>query len=605
MKYIFNLMSLTFSGMQLFGQNEHSWPFLKHYNKDHLYNIALPQSGIGTGTVLLGGRGELRDWEIMNKPGIGHSTITKGNNAPFFSIFVEPKGESSMTRALVGPVYPAESQHYKGRSVNQHGFPYFGEASFGPSYPIGIVNLSDETMPVVVKIIGFNPFIPGDADASGLPVAVLNYEVTKLIAKPIQISVCGSLRNFVGKDNSKYHRDWNGDFIPDSAKNNHNEFRKSGEICGIYMYSDSVKKTDTAFGTIALVTSEKSGISYRWSSEENSWGRGTLDFWNDFSVEGELIDKTKLMDHDPLASLPVKKKLAPNSNETFRFFITWNFPNRYVWSSEIIGNYYSTKYTDVWDAAQKIVLQFPVLELKTRQFMNAFISSSLADVVKVTALFNHSTLRSQTVFRTKDGHLIGWESVMDEFGSCFDSCTHVWNYEVATSFLFDEFAQTMRDVEFGFSTDSMGLMSFRTELPLEITKRNGNAAADGQMGTILKFYREWQLSENDNFLKKNWDNNAFAFAWIKGGWDSNVDGVMEGCQHNIMDVEYYGPNPQMEFWYLGDLRAGEEMAKYLGDKEFATKCRKLFESDSVWTDANLFNRESYIQEIRSSMLAAD
>jgi uncharacterized protein (DUF608 family) len=125
-------------------------------------------------------------------------------------------------------------------------------------------------------------------------------------------------------------------------------------------------------------------------------------------------------------------------------------------------------------------------------------------------------------------------------------------------------------------------------------------AADGQMGTIMKFYREWQLSGDDQFLKQNWPNvkKALAFAWVKGGWDGDLDGVMEGRQHNTMDVEYYGPNPQMEFWYLGALRAAEEMAKYLKEDEFAKKCRKLFISGSAWTDANLFNGEYYIHEIR-------
>ena len=36
------------------------WPVLKKYDKEHLYQIALPLGGIGTGTVSLGGRGELR-----------------------------------------------------------------------------------------------------------------------------------------------------------------------------------------------------------------------------------------------------------------------------------------------------------------------------------------------------------------------------------------------------------------------------------------------------------------------------------------------------------------------------------------------------------------
>ncbi len=579
------------------------WPILKHYDQGHLLNIALPLGGIGTGNVSLGGRGELRDWEIMNKPGIGYSTATKGNNAPFFTIFVKPEGEPSVTRALIGPVHPTEYQHYEGRPVNQHGFPRFAEASFDASYPVGMVNLSDKTMPVSVRIIGFNPMVPGDADVSGLPVAVLTYEVTNLTAKPIEVSVGGSMRNFVGKDGSKYHRDWKGDFIPDGAKNNQNEFRKSGNLSGIYMFSNDVNKTDAAFGTIALVTSEKSGISYRRSSDANYWERATLDFWDDFSADGELTDKTKLNDDDPMASLAVKKEIGSNSKEVFRFYITWNFPNRYAWSREIVGNYYSTKYTDAWDAAQKIIPQIPVLEEKTYQFLDAFIRSSLPDEVKEAALFNLSTLRSQTVFRTKEGHLMGWEGVMDEFGSCQGSCTHVWNYEQATPFLFGELAQTMRDVEFGFSTDSMGLMSFRTELPLGKANRNGKAAADGQMGTIMKFYREWQLSGNDIFLKQYWPTvkKALAFAWVKGGWDGDQDGVMEGCQHNTMDVEYYGPNPQMEFWYLGALRAGEEMAKYLGDDTFARKCRHLFQSGSAWTDKNLFNGEYYIQEIRPSL----
>lgn len=62
------------------------WPVLTRYDQDHLVSIALPLGGIGTGTVSLGGRGELRDWQIMNRPAIGFSTVVKGNNAPFFAM---------------------------------------------------------------------------------------------------------------------------------------------------------------------------------------------------------------------------------------------------------------------------------------------------------------------------------------------------------------------------------------------------------------------------------------------------------------------------------------------------------------------------------------
>lgn len=600
MKTLFVLLFLLLAVCSVKAQVRSSdWPVLKHYDQDHLLNIALSLGGIGTGTVSLGGRGELRDWEIMNKPAVGYSTVTKGNNAPFFAVYVKPEGEQPVTRALIGPVHPTEYSHYEGRPTNQHGFPRFGNASFDAAYPVGIVNLSDKSLPVSVKIVGFNPLVPGDADASGLPVAVLTYEVTNRTNKPLSVAVCGTMRNFVGQDGSKTWRDWKGDYIPTGAKRNQNEFKESNGLSGIYMYSDSVPKNDPAYGSIALVTNETSGVSYRRSSELNHWERATLDFWDDFSVDGELTDKEKINDDNPMASLAVKKNIAPNGTQTFRFYITWDFPNRFAWSKVVVGNYYSTHYVDAWDAAQKIVPQIPELEQKTKTFLNAFLSSTLPSEVKEAALFNLSTLRSQTVFRIKSGHMMGWEGVMDEFGSCQGSCTHVWNYEVATPFLFGDLARTMRDVEFNYALDKDGLMSFRASLPLSIASSSKIAAADGQMGCILKMYREWQLSGDNEFLKNNWTNvkKTLAFAWMKGGWDANQDGVMEGCQHNTMDVEYYGPNPQMEFWYLGALRAGQEMARFMKDKEFEAKCASLFRNGSQWTDQNLFNGEYYIHRI--------
>jgi hypothetical protein len=80
------------------------WPFLKHYDQEHINKIALPVGGIGTGTISLGGPGDLRDWEIMNKPAKGFVGTPTGNRAPFFAIYVKPAGETPKTRALMGPV---------------------------------------------------------------------------------------------------------------------------------------------------------------------------------------------------------------------------------------------------------------------------------------------------------------------------------------------------------------------------------------------------------------------------------------------------------------------------------------------------------------------
>ena len=265
-----------------------------------------------------------------------------------------------------------------------------------------------------------------------------------------------------------------------------------------------------------------------------------------------------------------------------------------------MGNYYTTRFADAWDAAQKIAADLPALEAETVDFVRAFCQSDLPDVVKEAALYNVSTLRSQTVFRTPDGRLFGWEGCNDNAGCCNGSCTHVWNYEVTTAFLFGDLSRTMREVELLYATvPETGHMSFRTNLPLSLGTTAGLAAADGQMGCLMKLYRDWKLCGDDGWLRLLWPRakKTLEFCWIPGGWDADKDGVMEGCQHNTMDVEYYGPNPQMGAWYLGALRACEEMARHLGESEFAGECRRLFESGRHFMDTTLFNGDYYEHHI--------
>ena len=590
------------------------WPVLKTYDQDHLYNISLPIGGIGTGVIGLGGRGELRDWEIQNKPSKGYSTMEKRNDAPFFSIWVKPSDKPSMTRGLLGPLHPTEYLQYEITPVNQAGIPRFENASFEAAYPFGQVILTDDNVPVKVRIKGFNPLIPGDSDASGIPIAILSYEVENTSDTPLEVSVCGSMRNFVGQDGTLSKKDWKGIDIPYGAKNNVNKYRETETVSGIYMYSDSVNKDDAAWGTIALTTNAKQGVSYRTSSTLNSWSNAILDFWDDFSDDGTLTEKDEQVDHNPMASLAVKQVLEPRAKKTFTFFITWNFPNRLGWTKwedpdhdkTIYGNYYSKFYADAWDVAEKTVPRLPWLEKKTKAFVEAVAKSDMPAVIKESALSNLNVLRSQTTFRLADGHFMGWEGTMDETGSCPGSCTHVWNYEQATPFLFGDLAMTMRNVELNYATNEIGAMAFRTALPLDKAALPTNqanpargTAADGQMGCVMKVYREWQLSGDNNFLRENWPTvkKILAFAWIENGWDGNQDGVMEGSQHNTMDINYFGPNPQVGLWYLGALKAASEMAKSMKDKDFERKCTRLFAQGSQWLDANLFNGEYYIHKI--------
>ncbi len=583
-----------------------TWPVLSHYDSDHLARISMPLGGIGTGCIGLGGRGDLRDWEIMNRPAKGFKPPAR-HTAPFFAIRCQNGNDLPITCALEGPMEDFEVEGHMGSPIHNGGLPRFSECSFDAAYPLGQVHLSDPKLPVQVTLQAFNPLIPGDADRSGIPTAILRYTIKNRSNKTINTSICGTLPNFIGMDGSKQSSSFSGDLVPIGAQKNCNHYRKENCLQGIYMDSQSDLKSDPAYGTIAFVTTAKRDVSIRtdWL-KDSRWGESLLDFWEDFSDDGMLDIREGEKSDLPIASIACSFKLKAKEEKAVTFIIAWHFPNRQTWTpqdcssgdcgcSNTIGNYYCHSFTDAWDVALYVAKHIKTLEKDTLAFVHAIGDSDLPHSIQEAALFNLAVLRSQTCFRTPDGNFYGYEGSCDTRGCCIGSCTHVWNYEYALAFLFGDLSRSMREVEFAHATDESGCMSFRVNLPLRKAKHFGKAAADGQMGCIMKLYRDWQLSGDQDMLKRLWPHakKTLEFCWLPGSWDANQDGVMEGCQHNTMDVEYYGPNPQMGVWYLGALRAAEEMAMVLKEPIFAKKCHSLFQLGSKWIQDNLFNGEYY------------
>src|SRR6056297_251015 len=99
-----------------------NWTILKHYDSDHLTRIALPIGGIGTGTVSLGGRGNLRDWEIMNRPAKNFTPQGTGRDCfPSIILSVADLEGNRVTRLMEGPLEDWEYEGHSGCSVPNHG----------------------------------------------------------------------------------------------------------------------------------------------------------------------------------------------------------------------------------------------------------------------------------------------------------------------------------------------------------------------------------------------------------------------------------------------------------------------------------------------------
>lgn len=595
------------------------WPVLKTYEGANLEKVKMPLGGIGTGTISLSGRGGLVDWEIFNEPAKGFvpstSYLWPPIYQPAFALRCETADGHRVARLLEGPVPLPEYEGDVGsRAVNQ-GYPRFCKAVFKAAYPLAQVELLDGGMPVDVTLEAMNPLVPGDTLKSGLPVILLRWRLTNRSPSRVKASVVGTLVNCCGR--TPRFADRKTPVVRDERR------VEKGGLTGVSLSGRQVDTrkfrllggeiANAADGEFGLFVPDGVGaVSTATDVREPGWGVGMDRFWSRFVARGDVAD-TDAQDASatkklPLAQLAVAVELAPGETKAVPFILAWRFPNRFGWewnheedvADHVLGNWYATKFASAAEAAAAFVRDLPELEAETVAFVRRVLAADAPAVVKEAALFNLSTLRTETCFRTADGNFYGWEGCLDGEGSCYGNCTHVWGYEHALVDLWPELARSMLDNAFGAQLAANGHMRFRVRLPLaDNAKDLGVACADGQMQCVVKALEYVRKTGDRDWLRKTWPaiRRALAFAWISGGWDADRDGVMEGCQHNTMDVEYYGPNPQMEFVYLAALEASVQMSEMCDDRAFAETCRELKRRGAAWTERNLFNGVYYEQRV--------
>jgi non-lysosomal glucosylceramidase len=271
-------------------------------------------------------------------------------------------------------------------------------------------------------------------------------------------------------------------------------------------------------------------------------------------------------------------ELAPGATETVTFVLAWFFPNFAQ------GHEYTTRFKSAADVAHYVLDNHDRLAGETKKWHQTFYEDSTLPRWLLFRL--HSTVDNMatgTCQWWQSGRFWAWEGV----GCCEGTCTHVWNYAHAPARLFPELERSAREMQdFGAGFDeSSGLVGFRS---------NRAYAADGQCGTVLKAYREHLCSPDDLFLKRNWPRIKKALEFLIKQ-DGNDDGLIENGQPNTYDIDFYGPNTFVGSLYLAALRAGGEMAKEMNDREFAERCKRIFESGSRLTMERLWNGEYFIQ----------
>ena len=221
----------------------------------------------------------------------------------------------------------------------------------------------------------------------------------------------------------------------------------------------------------------------------------------------------------------------------------------------------------------------------------------LSNVPSQAAGSNLAVIRSTTCFRLEDGTFAAWEGTFDNHGSCEGTCTHVWNYAQGLAFLFPELERSARRTEFLLETRDDGRMNFRTNRIFDSPQWEFHPAVDGQLGTIVRLYREWRFSGDDELLREVWAGAVRALDFAFTEWDSNGDDVLDSKQHNTYDIEFYGENSLSNSVFFASLHAGARLARHLGEHETAARWLAAAERGSARMDELLFNGEYYEQKL--------
>lgn len=352
-------------------------------------------------------------------------------------------------------------------------------------------------------------------------------------------------------------------------------------------------------GTLALGTQ---GGDKQWVAEAfEDWAS----VWNVFAKTGTLPASPSPSTPTPPgrtvnAAVAASVPLPPGKTVEIPFFLTWRYPNRYGDKGQNIGNHYATRWPDAGAVLRDVVKNFAALRDRTALFHKTLYDSTLPYWLLDAVTSQISTIRHPgVVFQLPGGDLYGWEG---SNGCCPPTCTHVWGYEQTLAYLFPDLERTMRRIDFRQQQNPDGGINNRTEVPSPGHPTGERPFSDGHASCILKIYREARNQTDPAYLTTYWPRIRAAVDYLiaqdaASSPDEKPDGTLSGDQWNTYDNAIHGVNTFIGTYYLGALRAGEEMARRADDRASADRFRAVFESGRKNLMALCWNGEYFEQHL--------
>jgi uncharacterized protein (DUF608 family) len=517
---------------------------------ENLQYIGMPIGGIGSGTVYIGGDGKLWVWDIFNEHHEGvvpkkfdHPTLKNPHSSGIRerdgANYINPPAQVSPWHFDQGfAVTVGEGADKIRRTLDHEGF---ADIRFKGHAPIANISFADPSSDLSVDLEAMTPYIPLDTDRSSYPAVIM----------------CFAFRNNSDSEMIVTAEGWTENPVLQGKANELNARLVNTEYAG-----------ETGVGVIASGDAlEPSDLSA--PADLPGYGSFTLMC---LDAEATSAAHPASTPERPVTRITRELSLAPGETRNVRFLVAWHFPNHQVAENKNlkgVKRWYTTKYADAKAVAMDVARSADELVRTTRLWRDTWYDSSLPHWLLERSIIPTNALQTNTSYRFENGRFWAWEGV----GCCAGTCTHVWHYAQAVGRLFPDLERDLRKrTDYGIGLQENGAIHFRGEF-------NSKDAIDGQAGVILRTLREHQVSPDADFLREVWPQAKRALEYLISvdARDGEPDGIPVGEQHNTLDAEWFGKIPVLSSLYIAALRAGEEMAGVVGDKEFAARCHKIFE----------------------------
>ena len=574
-------------------QNE---PQINEYNKEYkgefLNRIAFPIGGMGAGMFCLEGTGAISNMSVRHQPNIF--------NEPCMFAAIHVKGYDKGSKVLEGPVPDRKKfggpESALGGPLTSWGLPRFEDASFSSRFPFASIRLSDKDIPLNVELKGWSPFIPTDQDNSSLPVGALEYVFTNTSNQDVEAIFSYNTRNFMAMHGAPrtIRAMKNGFILSQNASDNEKHLK--GDFA-IYTNTDATK------------------VNCCWF--RGGWWDPLTMAWNAIA-DGKIVENAPVKEEAPGASLYVPFKVKAGETYSVRLQMAWYVPDsnmrigadavseddkssecpivEKVETPQYYRPWYSSRFADINEVSEYWLSKYDELKQKTELFTNTFYNTTLPAEVIDAVSSNLSILKSPTVMRQHDGRLWNFEGCGDTWGSCHGSCTHVWNYAQAIPHLFPAMERTLRESEFFISQNKEGHQMFRANIPIRAVKHDFHAAADGQLGGIIKIYRDWRISGDTDWLRMMYPQVKNSLDYCINTWDPRRTGALEEPHHNTYDIEFWGADGMCTSFYAAALQSFIQLGKALNEN--VSEYESLLAKSKDYMETKLYDGEYFIQNIQ-------